>query len=105
MATIAILANSNKTPSFEDILRTGIGPRYAIWEKWAVKIKPGWTVVLLRKDKNKKRAEGILVRRPVETDEYVNGVQRYNVHFKDMKEVSFKNVNFNYYGVAVIGDC
>jgi hypothetical protein len=90
--------------SFEAILEDGIGEGYAIWKKWAVKITPGWTVVLLRADKNKKRAEGILVRR-IGTSHYVNGVQRYDVHIKGLTIVPFKKeVNFNYYGVAVI-DC
>ncbi len=106
MATLFILARSDKTPSFEHILKTGIGPGYAIWEKWAVKIRPGWAVVLLRVDKNKKRAEGIIDRPLVGTNRYVNGVQRYDVHIKDMKEVPFKKeVNCFPYGVAVIGDC
>ncbi len=63
------------------------------------------TIVLLRKDRNKKRAEGILVRLE-ETGKYVNGVQRYNVHIKGLTEVTFKKENFNYNGVALIeGDC
>lgn len=89
--------------SFETYLKTGVGKGYAIWNKWAVEIRPGGTVVLLRKDKSNKRAEGILVRL-VETNQYVNGVQRYDVHIRDMKEVPFKKENFNYYGVAVIGN-
>lgn len=92
--------------SFETIIEKGRGKGYAIWEKWAKKIRPGWTVILLRADKNKKRAEGILARELVGTGQYVNGVQRYDIHIKGLAIVPFKKeVNFNYYGVAVIGDC
>jgi hypothetical protein len=92
--------------SFEAILKDSVGPGYAIWGKWAVKIRPGWTIVLLRADKNKKRAEGILDEPLVPTKRYVNGVQRYDVHIKGLTVVPFKKeVNFNRYGVAVIGDC
>jgi len=92
--------------SFEYICKTGIGEGYAIWRKWAAIIKEGWAVVLLRSDKQQKRAEGILAGPGlVPTGLYVNGVQRYNVPIERLKEVSFKKeVNFNRYGVWVI-DC
>lgn len=47
--------------SFEDICKTGIGPRYAIWKKWAVKITPGWSVVLLRSNNTKNALKGFLL--------------------------------------------
>ena len=47
--------------SFEAVMKDGKGERYAIYEDYVSKIHPGCIVVLLRKDKNKKRAEGELV--------------------------------------------
>lgn len=91
--------------SFEYICKTGIGEGYAIWEKWAVKIRPGWTVVLLRNDKDKKRAEGILIdRKP--TGIYIKGVQRYDVHIRGLTQVLYKKPpkKLNPFGVLVI-DC
>ena len=109
MATLFIHAPYRKAApgerySFEYIRKTGTGEGYAIWRKWAAIIKQGWTVVLLRSDKEQKRAEGILVGLE-RTGLYVNGVERYNVHIEGLKKVSFKKeVNFNHYGVCVI-DC
>ncbi len=91
--------------SFEQVLADGIGEGYAIYEQYISKLPKGSKIVLLRKDSNKKRAEGILVRLE-ETGKYVNGVQRYNVHIKGLTEVDFKKENFNYNGVALIeSDC
>jgi len=109
MATLFIHAPYRKAPpgqrySFEHICKTGVGEGYAIWQKWAVIIRRGWKVVLLRCDKDRKRAEGKLVELQP-TGIHVNGVQRYNVHMKELKCVPFtKEVNFNHYGVWVV-DC
>jgi hypothetical protein len=109
MATLFIHAPYKKAPpcgrySFEYIYKTGIGEGYAIERKWEGIIKPGWSVVLLRCDKDKKRAEGIL-RELEQTGIYVTGRQRYNVHIAGLKKVPFKKeVKFNHYGVALI-DC
>jgi len=48
--------------SFEDILKDGVGSGYAISKKDMGRLAPGCTVVLLRKDRDRKRAEGRLVR-------------------------------------------
>jgi len=91
--------------SFEYICKTGIGEGYAIWKKWALIIKPGWTVVLLRNDKGKKRAEGILVDlKP--TGKYIKGVQQYDVYIRDLMQVPYKKPpkKLNPFGVLVI-DC
>jgi len=93
----------NGGKSFEAILEDGIGPGYAIWDKWVKIIRSGLTVVLLRKDKNKKRAEGILDTL-VGTNRYVNGVQRHDIHIKGLTIVPYKSEKLNRYGVAVI-DC
>jgi len=91
--------------SFETYLKTSIGKEYAIWKKWALIIKSGWTVVLLRNDQDEKRAEGILVDlKP--TGKYIKGVQRYDVHIRGLTQVPYKRPpkKLNRFGVLVI-DC
>jgi len=91
--------------SFEQVLADGIGKGYAIYEEYISKLPKGSKVVLLRKDRNKKRAEGILVRL-VPTGRYTpQGMQRYDVHIKGLAEVSYKPEELNHCGVAIIGDC
>ena len=95
-----------KRYSFEYILKTGIGEGYAIGKKYISRLIPGSKVILLRNDKDKKRAEGILVKPPVPTGIYLpQGIQRYNVHFKDAKVVSYRYMpkeKLNRQGVTVI---
>lgn len=105
MTTLAINAPDKRVKdgadSFETILASGIGKGYAIYPKIKSRLTMGSKVVLIRKDRNKKRAEGILLDL-VETNEYVNGIRRYDVHIQNMTKVKFEKVNFNYYGVAII---
>lgn len=110
MATLFIgapyrIASPGQRYSFEYICKTGIGEGYAIWEKWVSIIKSGWAVVLLRNDKDEKRAEGILVDlKP--TGKYTKGVQQYDVHMRDLTQLPYKRPpkNLNPFGVLVI-DC
>ena len=92
--------------SFEDIYRNGRGEGYAIWQKWASIIKPGMPVVLLRNEKYKKRAEGRLRDDLKPTGIYIKGVQRYDVHIRDLTHVVYKKPpqKLNPFGVLVI-DC
>lgn len=95
----------NGEESFETILEKGRGKGYIIFPKDVSRLPLGSKVVLLRKDKNQKRAEGRLVNLPP-TTKTSKGKQRYDVHFKDMKMVPYKPVRLNRFGVAVIeGDC
>lgn len=90
--------------SFEAVLASGIGAGYAIYKKYMSILVPGCKVVLLRKDKNKSRAEGSLVKL-VPTNRYTpQGIQRYDVHIKNLTVVSYKPVKLNRCGVAVL-DC
>ncbi len=92
-------------PSFEAILCTGIGPGYAISKKDVNRLPPGSAVVLLRTDKNKARAEGVLIERvettipPTKTPQ---GIQRYDVHVEKWTVVPYKPEKINRFGVAVI---
>lgn len=91
--------------SFEAVLADGKGEEYAIFRKHAGKLHPGCTVVLIRKDENRRRAEGILVKLEQTTKKTRNGIWRYNVYIKNLKGVTYKEEKLNRYGVAVIGDC
>jgi len=111
MLTFFIGAPYRKAPpgqrySFEYIYQTGTGEGYAIWQKWASIINSGMPVVLLRNDKYTKRAEGILAGPLKPTGSYIKGVQRYDVHIRDLKHVAYKKPpqKLNPFGVLVI-DC
>jgi hypothetical protein len=77
-----------------------VGREYLIGEKKAALLREGCAVVLLSKDE-KRRAEGTLVRLEP-TGKARNGVQRYNVHMKDLKEVPYKAENLDRWGVNVV---
>jgi hypothetical protein len=109
MLTLFIGAPYWKAPpgqrySFEYIYQTGTGEEYAIWQKWALIIKPGMPVVLLRNDKSTKRAEGILAAPLKPTGKYIKGVQRYDVHIGGLTHVAYKKPpqKLNPFGVLVI---
>lgn len=96
-------AREGKT-SFEYILEKGIGDGYAIYEKDYFRLSEGSGVVLLRKDGNKRRAEGRLVRLAETGDKTPQGITRYNVYFRDMREVPYRPERLNRFGVAVIDE-
>lgn len=112
MATLVIHAPDYRVKhgaeSFETILEKGRGKGYIIFPKDVSRLPPGSKAVLLRNDKDKKRAEGILVKLD-QTITTPKGKKRYNVHFKDAKVIpySYKSEEkLNRCGVAVIeGDC
>lgn len=110
MATLVIHApyrrGKPETPtSFERFLKSGIGEGYAIYEKYISKLPEGSKVILLRKDRHKKRAEGVLVRLHPTHRYTPQGIRRYDVHIKGLTEVHYKPETLNRFGVAVIGDC
>ena len=92
--------------SFEAVLADGIGEGYLIFPKEIEKLSPGSKVVLLRKDKNQKRAEGILVKLEQVYYRSLHRVQkRYDVHIQGLKEVTYKPEKLTRRGVALIDDC
>jgi len=106
MSTLVINAPKQRVgqgPTYKTFAETfakGIGRDYAISENLAVQTSPRCTVVLLSKDEHK-RAEGELVRL-VRTVKAGNGIQRYDVHIKNLRMVSYKPESLNRNGVAVI---
>ena len=96
--------------SFEQVLADGIGKGYAIYEKYKSKLPEGSKVILLRNDKNQRRAEGYLInllKTGIKTD---NGIWRYDVHINGLREVlpySYSPAEkLNRCGIAVIeGGC
>ena len=109
MTTLVIHAPDHRVKdsakSFEAVLTDGIGEGYAIFQKDISRLCPDCTVVLLRKDKNKRRAEGRLVKLVRTNRKTPQGIWRYDVHSKDRKVVTYKSERLNRCGVAVIGDC
>ncbi len=112
MATLVIHAPDwrvkGSAKSFEAVLADGIGKGYAIYEKYTSKLITGSKVILLRNDKNQRRAEGYLIKLVntcIKTD---NGIWRYDVHIKGLTEVPYNYKpaeKLNRCGVAVIGNC
>ena len=94
------MVQSDSKKSFENTLATGVGEGYAISRTLFEQCRPGCPVVLLSKDE-RKRAEGKLVRL-VPTSKAGNGIQRYDVHIKDLAVVPYKPEALNRNGVAVI---
>ncbi|MGD0415532.1 MAG: hypothetical protein ABSA80_09280 [Terriglobales bacterium] len=105
MATLVINAPKAKirqtnAQSFETTLTSCVGDGYAIWKTLVAQVNTGSGVVLLDKDQ-KKRAEGTLVRL-VPIEKTGNGIQRYEVHMKNLRIVPYKSERLNRNGVAVI---
>lgn len=94
---------SHGAQSFDQMVGTGVGPGYAISPADIAKLTiPGSRVVLLRKDKQKGRAEGSLVR-IVPTGAYTsNGRQRHDVHVEGFRRVTYESERLNRCGYAII---
>ncbi len=89
--------------SFETYFRTSVGKGYAIFPGDVNRLLPGSKVVLLRKVKDKRRAEGVLVSL-VPTGKTPQGIQRYDVYFQQQTVVPNKKPveKLNHFGVAVL---
>ena len=81
--------------SFKTVLATGIGDGYCLSETQVIKLNGALKrgddvdVVVLRKDRQKSRAQGRLVGlKP--TGRYANRRQRYDVEIKDLGVVSYE---------------
>lgn len=75
--------------SFETYMQTTEGQGYALSQREVNKLGPGSKVVLLRNDRQKRRAEGIIISL-IKTDKKTpQGIWRYNVKFRDIKEVEY----------------
>ena len=105
MSTLVINApkakvEQTRAQSFEATFASGVGDGYAITKILFAQLSAGCGVVLLDKDQGK-RAEGTLVQL-VPTEKTENGIQRYDVHIKNLKMVPYKPESLNRNGVAVI---
>jgi hypothetical protein len=113
MLTLVIHAPARKAAprtlhSFETFFKTGIGIGYAISQNDHNKLSQAkdCVVVLLRKDRQKQRAEGHLVKLDA-TGKFIHHRQRYDVHFMGQNIVTYKPEKLDHYGVAVYcsSDC
>jgi hypothetical protein len=88
--------------TFDTILLNGVGPDYGIYSNLIGQVHSGMRVVVFDRDV-RRSAEGVVVNY-VPTTKAGNGVQRYNVNIRDLREVSYTNTNpprVNYFGVAI----
>jgi hypothetical protein len=106
MPTLIIHASDARarkgSKSFESVLDDGIGDGYALSSDQYQRLEKGDPVVLLRKDRNKRRAEGRLVELVATGRTTPQGLQRYDVYLEDLKWVEYKPEPLNRYGVNVI---
>ncbi len=105
MSTLVIHAPRAKVEeeqkrSFKTTLQSGVGDEYAIASSLVRRLSPGCKVVVLSKDEGL-RAEGELVML-VPKSKTANGIQRYDVHVKNLKIVPYKPERLNRNGVAVL---
>lgn len=105
MSTLVIHAPQNKADTegkrtFEGTLKSGVGDEYAIYPNLRTRLNPGDCVVVLDKDR-RLRAEGILVVL-IPRSRTENGIQRYDVHIKNLKPVPYKPESLNRCGISVI---
>ena len=100
---LVIHAPRNLKTSFSSIFANSVGPGYIISDSDKNKLIDGSTVVILLSNPQKLRAEGILVKL-VKAAKPSKGRQRYDVHFREQRMVTYKNVKLNpwLFGVAVI---
>jgi hypothetical protein len=75
--------------SWEEYFQTGVGKGYAISQEEVSALTSGSKVVVLRNDRNKKRVEGTLVELVRTNEKTSQGIQRYDVLFKDQVEVEY----------------
>lgn len=105
MTTLVIHAPTAKARkegkrSFEETVKAQIGDGYAIAKKLVSQLSSGNKVVVLDKWKDA-RAEGKLVQL-VKKEKAGNGIQRYDVHIRDLKIVPYKPESLNRNGIAII---
>jgi hypothetical protein len=86
--------------SFERTLESGVGDEYAIYQNLYERISTGSCVVLLDKDR-RLRAEGSLVKL-VQRSRTKNGIQRYDVYIRNLKEVAYAPEALNRCVISVI---
>ena len=94
---------SSGARSFAQVMSSGIGDGYAIFKKDVNKWVKGSQVVVLRKDKNPKRAEGLLEKIVNTNKPTPQGIERYDIHIINLKEVAYKPEKLNRFGVGYIG--
>ena len=88
--------------SFEGVFETGIGKGYALSNSEVSRLDRGDVVgvVVLRKDKRKRRAEGRLVQIELSGNKTPQGLKRYDIHMKDLHLVDYKPESLNHFGVG-----
>ncbi len=86
--------------TFDEMLSSGAARGYILSEKQSAQLNAGCKVVLLDKE-TERRAEGQL-KELERTEKAGNGMQRFDVHFQNGKQVAYKSERLNRNGIAVI---
>ena len=89
-------------PSFETIFTTGKGPEYAIPLGYISKLTQDSLVIVLRQDRDVKRAKGRLTKLKRTGKKTPQGIMLYDVYFEGQKSVPFKRENLHRWGTALI---
>ena len=86
--------------TFDTILLSGVGPDYGIYANLIGQVYSGMPVVVFDRDV-KRCAEGVVVNY-VPTKKAGNGVQRYHINIRNLKEMPYRNPpKVSHFGVAI----
>lgn len=107
MCTLVISTPNHKvvergSRSFDVVIKTGIGVGYAIFKKDEQKWVKGRKVVVLRKDKDQKRAEGSLDKIVATGKHTTQGYNLFDIYIDNLTVVNYKPENLNRLGVGYI---
>jgi hypothetical protein len=91
--------------SFAQVMSSNVGNGYAIFKNDLSKWVKGRKVIVLRKDKDKRRAEGILEKIVNIHKPTAQGIERYDIYINNLKQVEYKPEKLNRFGVGYIGGC
>jgi len=107
MPTLYLSAPRNKDAAtalhknFSTILASGKGPEYAIARRWVTQLKNGMKVVIFNRA-DQRQAEGLLIAVNLTGQKTPQGILRYDVIIRGLREAPFSNPPaVDRFGVAV----
>lgn len=95
-------SKTGRKKSYEETLETGTGTDYAINSTLRKRIQIGDKVILLRKDRSPKRAEGTIAKITATGKATGNKIPRYDIMIDDLAECPYRSEPLNRNGVNVI---
>jgi hypothetical protein len=88
--------------SFEEIIQSHIAKGFAINSKLHALTKTNMKVVVLRKDRLLRRAEGRLVNIVATGNKTGNGIPRYDIRIANLKQCKYEPEKLNRNGVNIV---